>query len=403
MPAPRKYPDELRERAVRMVFEVRATGESYGSIARVADQLGIHREALRGWVRQAEIDTGRRAGTSSSERERITELERENRELRRANEILKSGLDFLRGGARPPTQAMSAYIDAHRDHHGVEPICRTLGVAPSTYYAAKTRRPSARAIRAQALKPEITRVYQSNYRVYGRHKIRRQMNREGVRIGRDQVARLMGELGIAGVVRGKVKRTTVSDPRAERAPDLVERRFVAERPTSCGSPTSPMPPPGRTPSMSPSSSMSSRGASSDGAPTPRCARILCSTPWRWRSGPATRSMRASSATRTPAVNTSAFATPSASTRRASAPSVGSVGDSYDNALAETVIGLFKTEVIHRRPARGATSTIRARRCSNGFNWFNHRRLHPEIGDLRPAEYEEDHHRQITTPEPVKTS
>ena len=125
---------------------------------------------------------------------------------------------------------MSAYIDTHRDQHGVEPICRTLGVAPSTHYAPKTRPPSARAIRAQALEPEITRVYQSNYRVYGRHKIWRQLNREGIPVGRDQVGRLMGELGIAGVVRGKVKRTTVSDPRAERAPDLVERRFVAERP-----------------------------------------------------------------------------------------------------------------------------------------------------------------------------
>lgn len=101
MPAPRKYPDELRERAVRMVFEVRATGESHGSIARVADQLGIHREALRGWVRQAEIDTGRRAGTTSSERERITALEREVRELRRANEILRSASIFFAGELDP--------------------------------------------------------------------------------------------------------------------------------------------------------------------------------------------------------------------------------------------------------------------------------------------------------------
>jgi len=125
---------------------------------------------------------------------------------------------------------MSAYIDTHRDQYGVEPICRTLGIAPSTYYAAKMRSPSARAIRAQALEPEITRVYQSNDCVYGRHKIWRQLNREGIPVGRDQVARLMRGLGIAGVVRGKVKRTTTSNPRAERAPDLVERRFAAERP-----------------------------------------------------------------------------------------------------------------------------------------------------------------------------
>lgn len=125
---------------------------------------------------------------------------------------------------------MSAYIDTHRHQYGVEPICRTLGLAPSTYYAHKTRPPSARAIRDEATKPEITRVYESNYRVYGRYKIWRQLGREGIPVGRDQVGRLMGELGIAGVVRGTAKRTTISDPRAERAPDLVERRFAAGRP-----------------------------------------------------------------------------------------------------------------------------------------------------------------------------
>lgn len=91
MPAPRKYPQELRERAVRMVFEIRRqTGGAPGAIARVADQLGVHREALRGWVRQAEIDDGQRPGTSTSDAQKIAELEREVRELRRANEILKA-------------------------------------------------------------------------------------------------------------------------------------------------------------------------------------------------------------------------------------------------------------------------------------------------------------------------
>src|SRR3954454_24631596 len=96
MPAPRKYPDELRERAVRMVFEVRQqTGQATGAIARVADQLGVHREALRGWVRQAEIDAQQRPGTSTADAQRIAELEREVRELRRANEILKAAATFF--------------------------------------------------------------------------------------------------------------------------------------------------------------------------------------------------------------------------------------------------------------------------------------------------------------------
>ena len=96
MSAPRKYPQELRDRALRMVLEVREqSGQRMGAIARVADQLGVHREALRTWVRQAEIDQGQRPGTSTADRQRIAELERENRELRRANEILKSAAAFF--------------------------------------------------------------------------------------------------------------------------------------------------------------------------------------------------------------------------------------------------------------------------------------------------------------------
>ncbi|TMQ99246.1 hypothetical protein ETD83_18000 [Actinomadura soli] len=96
MAPPRKYSPELRERAVRMVFDVREqTGERTGSIARVADQLGVHREALRTWIRQAEVDGGKRAGTSTSDAQRIAELEREVRELRRANEILKAASAFF--------------------------------------------------------------------------------------------------------------------------------------------------------------------------------------------------------------------------------------------------------------------------------------------------------------------
>jgi transposase len=96
MPAPRKYPAELRERAVRMVFEIRRqSGQATGAIARVADQLGVHREALRGWVRQAEIDDGQRPGTSTGDAQKIAELEREVRELRRANEILKAAAAFF--------------------------------------------------------------------------------------------------------------------------------------------------------------------------------------------------------------------------------------------------------------------------------------------------------------------
>ena len=297
---------------------------------------------------------------------------------------------------------MSAYIDTHRDQYGVEPICRTLGIAPSTYYAAKTRQPSARAIRAQALKPEITRVYQSNYRVYGAHKIWRQLNREGVRIGRDQVARLMGELGIAGVVRGKVKRTTVSDPRAERAPDLVERRFVAERPNQLW--------------------VADFTYATTWAHTVYVAFVIDVFSRRIVGWRADTSMRTDLVL--DALDMAIWARDEIDeglichsdagsqyvairyTERldeiGAAPSIGSVGDSYDNAMAESVIGLFKTE-LHRRHGPWRNLDHLELAILEWVDWFNHRRLHREIGDLPPAEYEEAHHRQITTPEPVKTS
>ena len=122
-----------------MVLESFDRGEErQGTVTRIARQLGIGPGSLRRWVVQAEIDRGRRAGTTSEDAQRISELEREGRELRRANEIAEVGIGLLRGGARPPLEAMIRYIDAHRDTFGVEPICQVLAVAPSTYYAARS-------------------------------------------------------------------------------------------------------------------------------------------------------------------------------------------------------------------------------------------------------------------------
>jgi putative transposase len=125
---------------------------------------------------------------------------------------------------------VSRYIDAHRDQFGVEPICRALQVAPSTYYAANRRPPSARAVRDADLTPRVRKVFDDNYQVYGVRKLWRQLQRQGERVGRDQVGRLMRTLGIAGVVRGMTRRTTIPDPAAVRATDLVNRQFVATRP-----------------------------------------------------------------------------------------------------------------------------------------------------------------------------
>ena len=125
---------------------------------------------------------------------------------------------------------MTAYIDQHRDRFGVEPICSVLQFAPRTYYAVKARPPSARALRDAELKPEIARVHGENFGVYGVDKVWAQLNREGIRVARCTVARLMRDLGLRGVVRGKPKYTTVAGYSAGRPQDLVDRSFVAGAP-----------------------------------------------------------------------------------------------------------------------------------------------------------------------------
>jgi len=123
-------------------------------------------------------------------------------------------------------------IDAHRDEHGVEPICRTLGVAPSTYYAVKARErdPSERAVRDAGLLTEIHRVHESNYGVYGARKVWWQLQREGISVAKCTVERLMAKAELQGAVRGKKRRTTIPDGQADRAPDLVDRDFTAIAP-----------------------------------------------------------------------------------------------------------------------------------------------------------------------------
>ena len=186
----------------------------------ISAKLGMSAETLRKWVRRSEIDTGLRPGLTSDERARLNALEKEDRELRRANENLKDAVDFLRDRARRSNQEIVSCIDARRERFGVEPICRVLQFAPATYYATRSRPASARAVRDQALKAEISRVFEANYRVYGADKIWAALRREqgALAPARCTVERLMRALGIAGARRGRAWRvTTVGDQRLTRA------------------------------------------------------------------------------------------------------------------------------------------------------------------------------------------
>lgn len=279
-----------------------------------------------------------------------------------------------------------AYIDTHRDRFGVEPILHALEVAPSTYYATKARPPSKRALSDAALKPRILKLWKDNYEVYGVRKVTKALRREGVTVGRDQVGRLMADLGIAGMVRGKSKRTTKADPSAVRAPDLVKRRFTASEPdrlwvqdftyvaTWSG-----------TVYVAFIIDAFSRAIVGWRAATTMRTDLVLDTLEMaiWRRGALRKGLVAHS-------DAGSQYTSIRYTERlaeiGAAPSIGTVGDSYDNALAETVNGLYKNELIHRRGPWRSLEDVEVA-TATWVHWWNTARLHGACGDVPPAEYE----------------
>ncbi|AWB25195.1 IS3 family transposase [Methylobacterium currus] len=330
-------------------------GSQWAAIQSIAAKIGCLGETLRNWVRQSERDQGVRPGQTTDERERIKALEREVRELRQANEILqKASALFCHGGARPPVAAMISFIDDHRAVYGVEPICRVLPIAPSTYYLHAARRidPGQQPVRARsdaALMIEIKRVFEANFCVYGVRKVWRQLAREGIVTARCTVARLMRKMGLAGVVRGRTMRTTIPDPAAACPLDRVNRQFKAPRPNALWV-----------------SDFTYVATWSGFVYVTFVIDVFARRIVGWR---ASRRAHASFVLdaleqalheRRPVQGSglvhhsdrgSQYLALRYTERLAGAgiePSVGSVGDSYDNALAETINGLFKAEVIHRR-------------------------------------------------------
>ena len=286
---------------------------------------------------------------------------------------------------------MVSFIDEQREFYGVEPICAVLPIAPSTYYSRKAQqahpeRLSARTRRDLALQPEIRRVWEENFGVYGARKVWRQMNREGIRVARCTVERLMRAMGLQGAVRGRRFKTTIADEATARPSDLVCREFTASRPNQLW--------------VSDLTYVSTwQGFVYVAFVIDVFSRMIVG----WR---ASRSLRTDLAL--DALEQALWARPDThdlvhhsdrgvqylsiryTERLAEAgiePSVGSVGDSYDNALAESVIGLYKTEVIRRHgPWRHLEAVEFA--TLEWIEWFNKRRLLEPIGNVPPAEFEE---------------
>lgn len=281
---------------------------------------------------------------------------------------------------------MVSYIDQHKTEFGIEPICEVMQFAPSTYYAAKTRPLSQRAIRDACLKVVIVTVHQANYEVYGVRKMWKAMRRAGADIGRDQVARLMRELGIEGARRGPKMKTTRADERASRPPDLVERRFTAERPNQLWvTDLTYVPTWAGMVYVSFITDVFSRTIVGwRVASNMRTDMVLDSIEMaRWSRGTRLDGLICHS-------DAGSQYTSIRYTERldeiGATPSIGSVADSYDNALAETINGLYKTELIRRRgPWRDVDAVELATLA--WVHWFNTERLHSSLGDLPPAEFE----------------
>ena len=288
---------------------------------------------------------------------------------------------------------MIAFIDCQRDNHGVEPICQVLPIAPSTYHAHVTKRadPAKRSARARqdiALRPKIARVFAENFSVYGVRKVWRQMIREHIPVARCTVERLMRAMGLAGAIRGKSVRTTVPDKAAPCPADHVNRQFRAPRPDVLW--------------------LSDFTYVSTWTGFVYVAFVIDAYARRivgWRvsrtahAGFVLDALDQALHERRPAHRGglvhhsdrgSQYLSIKYTERLADAgiePSVGSVGDSYDNALAETINGLYKAEVIHRRgPWRSFEAVEFA--TLEWVDWFNNRRLLEPIGNIPPAEAEE---------------
>lgn len=302
-------------------------------------------------------------------------------------------------------EAMIRFVDAYRDDHGVEPICRVLEIAPSTYHAHARRRsqPETAPPRVQRdveLMQEIRRVFDENFQVYGVRKVWRQLRREGFDVARCTVARLMKKMALQGVIRGRRVRTTVADTAAPCPLDHVNRQFKAPRPNVLW--------------------VSDFTYVTTWVGFVYVAFVIDAYARRivgWRvsrsahAGFVLDALEQAIHDRKPVSGGgivhhsdrgAQYVSIKYTERLAEAglvPSVGSVGDSYDNALAETINGLYKAEVIHRR---GPWRTLEAVEYATleWVDWFNNRRLLEPIGHVPPAEAEAAYYRELEEPTPI---
>ncbi|WP_157049266.1 IS3 family transposase [Psychrobacter urativorans] len=395
------YTPEIKERAVRMLIEASSDYPStWSAIQAIASKIGCTPETLRSWHKKHIDQTIPALVQAQSDKERIKELERENRELKQANEIIRKAAGFFRpGGARPSTQIMVQFIDDYRGSYGIELICRVLPIAPSTYHRAKDLEccPEKRSLRSQHddyYLSEIKRIWQNSKCRYGARKVWQQMKADGLKVARCTVERLMSQHGLQGVWRGKDKITTNSRDDQKRADDLVNRNFTAHCPNQLWV-----------------ADFTYIKTLSGWVYTAFIIDVFARSIVGWKI-----SKRMNTDMVMVALNQAIadrnnpkdvihhsdrgvqYLSIHYIDKMAESnviASVGTTGDLYESALAETVNGLYKTEVIHylKENWHGVNDVELA--TLEWVDWFNKTRLHSTIGYMPPFEFEKRYYDNLT--------
>ncbi|MGJ6127237.1 IS3 family transposase [Mycolicibacterium sp. Y3] len=409
------YPVGQRERAVKMVLDHLGEYRSvYSACQAIGPKVGVGVESLRRWVLQAQVDATERPGVTTAEAQRIRELEREVRDLKEANEILKAASNFLRAGARPAPPLICGFIDQMRAAgYRVESTCAVLReqgvqVAPRTYRNWKTAGPSARKRSDAQLTDALLATVGTPEGMYGRRKMTAYLRRQGHRVARCTVDRLMRDEGLSGITRGRRHRTTIADKGADRPVDLLDRDFSAAAPN--------------------------RKWVTDFTYVPTWAGFVyvalvidcfsrAIVGWQvskvkdtamvttalkmalWRRDHHGRQVSEGLIHHSDAGSQyTSISFAETLVLEGIAASIGSVGDAYDNALAETTIGLFKTEAISTgspfRPGPLRTLDDVEYATMEWVDWYNNRRLHSILDYIPPEEYESTYYAQLRASEPA---
>ncbi|WP_354183240.1 IS3 family transposase [Arthrobacter sp. UYP6] len=411
---PKQFPPEVRDRAVRMTLDRLSEYPSvYAACRALAPKLGVGPESLRRWVVQAQVDAGEKTGPSTDELEEIKRLRAEVRDLKESNEILKQASNFLREGTRPSPPLICRFIDEMRaEGYAVESICAVLReqdvqVAARTYRAWKTRLPALRTIEDARITDALLSLKVPDAKgrprpeiIYGRRKMTQWLRRNGFPgVSKHTVDRIMREEGMNGLIRGRKTRTTIPGKDGRRAGDLLNRDFTAAAPNRIWvTDFTYVPVYSGFVYVALVIDLYSRAivgwetsTAKDTAFVEHCLRMAL-----WRREHAGRPAPAGLIHHSDAGSqyTSIRYTDTLALEGLQ-PSIGSVGDAYDNAAAETVMGLFKNEAVAKNsPFRSGalkTETDVMEIVFEWVHWYNNERLHSALDHQTPEEYEQTYY------------